>query len=78
MCGGLLSTGGLGPRLALPRRERLAIVDHTIVEAFPVDTLAIICERHIWNDPDGGATMVVWSRKAVPLPDGRKNTVRRL
>lgn len=36
----------------------------------------IICERHIWNDPDGAVTMVVWSRKAVPLPDGRRNTVR--
>jgi hypothetical protein len=36
----------------------------------------IICERHIWNDPDGGATMVVWSRKGVKLPDGRNNTVR--
>lgn len=36
----------------------------------------IICERHLWNDADGGVTMVVWSRKAVPLPDGRKNTAR--
>lgn len=36
----------------------------------------IICERHIWSENDGGLTMVVWSRKAVPLPDGRKNTVR--
>jgi hypothetical protein len=36
----------------------------------------IICERHIWNDDDGGVTMVVWSRKAVKLPDGRNNTVR--
>lgn len=36
----------------------------------------IVCERHIWNDADGGATMVVWSRKAVKLPDGRNNTVR--
>lgn len=36
----------------------------------------IICERHIWNDADGGVTMVVWSRKAVKLPDGRNNTVR--
>jgi hypothetical protein len=36
----------------------------------------IICERHLWNDPDDGLTMVVWSRKAVPLPDGRRNTVR--
>lgn len=35
-----------------------------------------ICERHIWNDDDGGATMVVWSRKGVKLPDGRTNTVR--
>lgn len=35
-----------------------------------------ICERHIWNDDDGGATMVVWSRKGVKLPDGRNNTVR--
>jgi photosystem II stability/assembly factor-like uncharacterized protein len=35
-----------------------------------------ICERHIWNDDDGGATMVVWSRKLVKLPDGRNNTVR--
>ena len=36
----------------------------------------IICERHIWNDSDGGATMVVWSRKAVKLADGRSDTVR--
>lgn len=36
----------------------------------------IICERHIWNDADGGMTMVVWSRKAVKLPDGRNNTER--
>ena len=36
----------------------------------------IICERHIWNDADGGATMVVWSRKAVKLADGRSDTVR--
>ncbi len=35
-----------------------------------------ICERHIWNDDDGGVTMVVWSRKLVKLPDGRNNTVR--
>ena len=35
-----------------------------------------ICERHIWNNDDGGATMVVWSRKGVKLPDGRNNTVR--
>ncbi|MBI5687340.1 MAG: exo-alpha-sialidase [Verrucomicrobia bacterium] len=36
----------------------------------------IICERHIWNDDDGGVTMVVWSRKNVKLPDGRNNTER--
>ncbi|MDZ4402855.1 sialidase family protein [Prosthecobacter sp.] len=36
----------------------------------------IICERHIWNDDDGGVTMVLWSRKGVKLPDGRNNTVR--
>ncbi|MCB1077639.1 MAG: exo-alpha-sialidase, partial [Verrucomicrobiae bacterium] len=36
----------------------------------------IICERHLWNDPDGGVTMVVWSRKRVPLPDGRASTAR--
>lgn len=36
----------------------------------------IICERHIWNDADGGATMVVWSRKGVKRPDGRNNTER--
>ncbi len=36
----------------------------------------IICERHLWNDADGGVTMVVWSRKAVPLPDGRRRTAR--
>ncbi|MCC6882362.1 MAG: exo-alpha-sialidase, partial [Verrucomicrobiales bacterium] len=36
----------------------------------------IICERHVWNDPDGGVTMVLWSRKRVPLPDGRLNTAR--
>ncbi len=36
----------------------------------------IICERHIWNDDDGGVTMVVWSRKGVKMADGRNNTVR--
>jgi len=36
----------------------------------------IICERHIWNDDDGGATMVVWSRKNGKLPDGRNTTLR--
>ena len=36
----------------------------------------IICERHIWNDADGAATMVVWSRKAVKLADGRSDTLR--
>lgn len=35
-----------------------------------------ICERHIWNDDDGGATMVLWSRKRVKLADGRNDTVR--
>jgi hypothetical protein len=35
-----------------------------------------ICERHIWNDADGGVTMVVWTRKGVKLPDGRNNTER--
>ena len=36
----------------------------------------IICERHIWNDEDGGATMVLWSRKRVKRADGRNDTVR--
>lgn len=37
----------------------------------------IICERHIWNDDDdGGATMVVWSRKKVKSRDGRGDMVR--
>ncbi|MEO6750503.1 MAG: sialidase family protein [Chthoniobacteraceae bacterium] len=36
----------------------------------------VVCERHIWNDDDGGATMVVWSRKSVKRPDGRNNTER--
>lgn len=36
----------------------------------------IICERQIWNDADGGATMLVWSRKNVKRPDGRNNTER--
>lgn len=36
----------------------------------------VICERHIWNDDDGGATMVVWSRKSVEGPDGRNRTER--
>jgi photosystem II stability/assembly factor-like uncharacterized protein len=35
-----------------------------------------ICERHIWNDDDGGMTMVLWTRKGVKLPDGRNNTER--
>ncbi|HYF35657.1 MAG TPA: hypothetical protein VD994_10235, partial [Prosthecobacter sp.] len=36
----------------------------------------IIVERHIWNDEDGGATMVLWSRKNVKMADGRNSTVR--
>lgn len=36
----------------------------------------IICERHIWNDADGGMTMVVWSRKSVQTSAGRKTTER--
>jgi photosystem II stability/assembly factor-like uncharacterized protein len=36
----------------------------------------IICERHIWNDDDGGATMVLWSRKNVKRADGRNSTER--
>ncbi len=36
----------------------------------------IICERHVWNDNDGCATMVVWSRKQVKLDDGRTRTMR--
>lgn len=36
----------------------------------------IICERHIWNDDDGGVTMVVWSRKGAKMADGRTSTVR--
>jgi len=36
----------------------------------------IICERHIWNDEDGGVTMVLWSRKSVLLPNGRRGTMR--
>ncbi|TDU80720.1 BNR repeat protein [Prosthecobacter fusiformis] len=35
-----------------------------------------ICERHIWNDDDGGATMVIWTRKRVPRADGRRDTER--
>lgn len=35
-----------------------------------------VCERHIWNDDDGGVTMVVWSRKSGKLPDGRSSLVR--
>lgn len=36
----------------------------------------IICERHIWNDADGGVTMVVWSRKSVLISEGRKTIER--
>ncbi len=35
-----------------------------------------ICERHIWNDADGGITMVLWTRKAMMQPNGRKSTER--
>lgn len=28
-----------------------------------------ICERHIWNDADGGVTMVLWTRKLAKRPD---------
>jgi hypothetical protein len=41
-----------------------------------VKTDMVIAERHIWNEEDGAMTMVVWSRKGMPLPDGRKSTVR--
>ncbi|MFK5921933.1 MAG: sialidase family protein [Verrucomicrobiota bacterium] len=36
----------------------------------------LVVERHIWNDEDGAMTMVVWSRKAVPISDGRMSTER--
>jgi hypothetical protein len=36
----------------------------------------IVCERHIWNDDDGGVTMVVWSRKGVKSESGRRVTTR--
>lgn len=35
-----------------------------------------ICERHIWNDADGGVTMALWSRKMVKRADGRTSTER--
>ena len=35
-----------------------------------------ICERHIWNDADGGATMVVWTRKATKRADGSSKSGR--
>ena len=35
----------------------------------------IICERHIWNDEDGGVTMVLWSRKLMKI-NGRNSTQR--
>ena len=35
-----------------------------------------ICERHIWNDADGGATMVVWTRKNTKHADGSSKTGR--
>jgi photosystem II stability/assembly factor-like uncharacterized protein len=35
-----------------------------------------VCERHIWNDDDGGATMVVWTRKNVKRPDGGSSIKR--
>jgi hypothetical protein len=36
----------------------------------------LIFERHIFQDHAGGITAVVWSRKSMPLPDGRKDTIR--
>jgi BNR repeat-like domain len=35
-----------------------------------------ICERHIWSNPDGSATMVVWTRKNTRRADGRGVTGR--
>jgi hypothetical protein len=35
-----------------------------------------ICERHIWNDADGGATMALWTRRIVQRADGRSRTER--
>lgn len=35
-----------------------------------------ICERHLWNDADGGMTMVVWTRKNTKSADGRNRTGR--
>lgn len=35
-----------------------------------------ICERHLWNDDDGGVTMVLWTRKGVKDDRGRIRTTR--
>ncbi len=36
----------------------------------------VVCERHIWNDTDGGMTMVVWSRKLTNRIGGGNITER--
>ncbi|HEX3871535.1 MAG TPA: hypothetical protein VHV77_13920, partial [Pirellulales bacterium] len=36
----------------------------------------LIVERHIWNDDDGGVTMVVWTRNTTRPTDGKKATGR--
>ncbi len=63
-----------------PNATKFTMMDSRIVlpKQYANETKSdqLICERHIWNDADGGATMVVWSRKGVRLPDGRNNTER--
>lgn len=63
-----------------PEATRFTMADNQIVlpqqytNEAPNDQ--VICERHIWNDADGGVTMMLWSRKAVTQPDGRRRVER--
>jgi photosystem II stability/assembly factor-like uncharacterized protein len=36
----------------------------------------VIFERHIFQEDDGGISVIVWSRRMIPQPDGSNKTVR--
>lgn len=64
-----------------PTATEFTMVDNKIVlpQEFTNESPGdqIVCERHIWNEEDGAATMVVWSRKRVKLANGRNDLARR-
>ncbi len=62
------------------KANTFSMSDNTIVlpEKYSneVENDKLIVERHIWNDENGAMTMVVWSRKGVPISGGRIGTER--